>query len=267
MSSAPAHSRRIRTPAPHRTHARAHAPVCASANAGTGAASEQSGEKKENTLVLTRHQLLRDLRHKPAARYELRCATSEIQLDLSSDFDDSDSSGGVGVDGEDENPSAAVEAQSPEVGVSLVVQPVRSHFRVRGLVTCTPVQTCARCLVRYPQSVRGSFEVWLSASGADRVAGLTDEQYSELEAVEDFSAPNARVDLAPHIRDAILLAVPTQPLCSKQCEGIQPSPGTSGSVAYGENAKNVQPSGGAQKGIFDSVESDKLQQLIEKLSS
>lgn len=118
------------------------------------------------------------------------------------------------------------------VDVKLVAQPVRAHFRVRGAVSSSITLTCDRCLASYPYPARGTFEVWLSSSGSNYVQGLSDQETQALEAIEDFCGPNAAVDFAPHIRDAILLATPTKALCKPDCAGIPIRDTALGSVKY-----------------------------------
>ncbi len=200
----------------------------------------QVREKKEGDLILTRRSLLVDIRQKPSTQYKMTCQLS--QLDLEDDVQDA---------------SAA--------SVSVIVHPVGRHFRVRGLVISGLLLECDRCLKQYNSTSTGSFEVWLSASGAQHVSGLTDEQTRSLEAVEDFSSSEAAVDLAPHVRDAILLSTPSKKLCSAECRGIKPF-GDNINVCYGDKADEVAsiPRG---QGLFDSVPSEQLALLRRKLES
>ena len=152
-----------------------------------------------------------------------------------------------------------------KLSIAVIVYPVRRHFRLRGLVTGTLHLACDRCLKEYQTTSNGTFEVWLSATGPQQVSGLTDQQMQSLEAIEDFSSPESAVDLAPHIRDAVLLSTPTKKLCSLSCSGIKPS-GEGVAVFYGEEAAKVPPMKDGH-GLFDAVPSEKLASLRRKLES
>lgn len=100
------------------------------------------------------------------------------------------------------------------VSVSVVIQPVGDDFRVLGRVTTNVLRLCDRCCSMYTEVVDGeSFEVWLDSGdglGVDRDA----------EAIEDFVGPRARVDLSPHVHDAVILGLPSRASCGDGCLGV-----------------------------------------------
>lgn len=110
-----------------------------------------------------------------------------------------------GGDGED--------ADEP-VQVAVVVQPVGDDFRLMGRVETKVIRLCDRCCKQFTASVEGeSFELWLDSGeglGVDR----------EAEAVEEFTGPRARVDLAPHVHDAVILGLPSKAVCGAECGGV-----------------------------------------------
>jgi uncharacterized metal-binding protein YceD (DUF177 family) len=103
-----------------------------------------------------------------------------------------------------------------KVSVHLAVQPARGDYRVVGRVATRVVRACDRCLNDFEAPSDGRFELWLSTS----TGGLTEEEELEHEAVETFCGARAEVDLAPHVRDAVYLSLPTKALCSSDCAGI-----------------------------------------------
>lgn len=111
-----------------------------------------------------------------------------------------------GGDGED--------SEEP-VHVSVVIQPVGDDFRVMGRVATNVIRRCDLCCKSFSESVDGeSFELWLDSGdglGIDR----------EAEAVEEFLGPRARVDLAPHVHDAVILGLPSKAVCGAECVGME----------------------------------------------
>lgn len=133
-----------------------------------------------------------------------------------------------GVDVLDHGP-----ADTP-ISVELAVVPVDSNFRVLGRTRTVLECECDRCLDRYNMKSKGTFEVWLTSFEGS----LSPEQEREAEAIEDYSDPDAVVDLASHVHDAVLLSLPMKSLCKKDCPGITPR--TSSPVQ--KNNKLAQPS-------------------------
>lgn len=101
------------------------------------------------------------------------------------------------------------------VDINLAINPVRGCYRVKGRVKTRVTRECDRCLGRYDALTAGVFEVWLKTENSL----ISDTEEQELEAVEDFTGIHATVDLAPHVRDAILLSLPMKSLCSVDCAG------------------------------------------------
>jgi len=195
-------------------------------------------------LTLNRRDLQKDSRNRPAAKYQMTANLAEIDME------------DTGID-------------DNQVRAAVVAQPVRGHYRVRGMVKGSINLTCDRCLDTYSAPSEGSFEVWLSGSGVENVQGFTPEQEQALEAVEDFTGIEASVDLSPHLRDALLLTAPTKSLCDTDCKGIAATCGTPGIVAYGAEADKVAKEAKTQdkssSGVFDKVSKDKMLGLREKL--
>jgi uncharacterized protein len=85
----------------------------------------------------------------------------------------------------------------------------RGHFaaRVAG--------TCARCLESYPFAVERDFNFLLKPAAAG----------AKLAADEDLALSfyaGDEVDLSPLVREAMILALPTRPLCREDCPGLCP---------------------------------------------
>jgi uncharacterized metal-binding protein YceD (DUF177 family) len=98
--------------------------------------------------------------------------------------------------------------------VSIAIQPVGDDFRLFGRVKTNVLRNCDRCCSLYSEPVNGeTFEVFLDSGD-----GLGDDR--DAEAVEDFAGPRARVDLSPHVRDAVVLGLPSKASCGDGCVGL-----------------------------------------------
>ncbi len=93
------------------------------------------------------------------------------------------------------------------VDVDLVVEAITRGMSVTGTVRAAWEGPCRRCLDR----VGGSIEVAIS-------------EIFEIVPVEGETWPIAdeRIDLAPPVREAIMLAIPLAPLCEESCRGPEP---------------------------------------------
>jgi uncharacterized protein len=75
--------------------------------------------------------------------------------------------------------------------------------------------TCARCLEEYPFRVAHDFHLVLAAiceMGSDRQLRTDDLALSYYEGEE--------IDLSPLVREQMILALPTRPLCAEACRGL-----------------------------------------------
>lgn len=159
-------------------------------------------------------------------------------------------------------------ADTDVADIQLLSQSVQADFRVFGVVSTVVPRTCDRCLKSYRAHSQGRFEVWLSNTGVESVKGLSDEEMNNLEAIEDFSGSEAKVDLVPHVRDAVILSLPSKSLCDVDCAGIAAKSNKSGSVKYGvvadEEASKQSQSQTLDSKLSGSM-SEKLLGLKKKL--
>lgn len=94
--------------------------------------------------------------------------------------------------------------------VQLRLESVHEGILVSADVSGTAVGECGRCLREISQSVQVEFQELFA--------------YSSEEAFE-FSVQDDHVDLEPLIRDAVVLALPFQPVCQPDCPGLDPQTG------------------------------------------
>ena len=95
----------------------------------------------------------------------------------------------------------------------------------RGRFTGRVAGTCARCLDSYPFSLQKEFTFLLKRQ-AEQAA---DEELTEEDVSLSFYQGD-EVDLAPLVREAMILSLPTVPLCSDECRGLCPHCGVNRNV-------------------------------------
>lgn len=103
------------------------------------------------------------------------------------------------------------------IALHLVVQRAGDDVVVQGWVRATVVSPCRRCLaaVRLPLEQQLT---WLYRAGIDAV---------QAEAEETYALPErGPLDLAPAVREHVLLAVPQYAVCAEECRGLCPHCGT-----------------------------------------
>ena len=80
--------------------------------------------------------------------------------------------------------------------------------------------SCARCLGTYPFQLKEDFQFVLKPAGE-----LSDEEGGDELGADDVSLSfysGDEVDLSPLIREAMILSLPTRPLCGEECRGLCP---------------------------------------------
>jgi len=91
------------------------------------------------------------------------------------------------------------------VSVSLVLESAEGGIVVRGSVACRADVECSRCL--RPVSVAAESEV--------------DEVYQRVpDSADALPLVGEQLDLAPMVREVVLLGVPAVPLCRPDCPGL-----------------------------------------------
>ena len=101
------------------------------------------------------------------------------------------------------------------VSADLRAESVVEGILITGTVDATAVLECARCLTDFDQAVP-----------LERLCELFLAPGHELPKEEDaYEISGLEVDLEPLLRDALLLALPLNPLCSAGCLGLCPQCG------------------------------------------
>lgn len=172
------------------------------------------------------------------------------------------------LDISDENMDASNENDTI-ARVWLVIQSIRKHWRVIGRVRTEVHRTCDRCAQQFCTESDGRFEVVLIGDAEDTNGNKALEE--EAEAFELFGKGVECIDLTQHVRDAVLLGVPTRALCDDGCVGVVVDDGVRDvSVAYGEEASKAPGWGmnaveGVAEGELRFGADERLLNLKEKL--
>lgn len=126
--------------------------------------------------------------------------------------------------------------------LSLRVRKLGVGFHVQGRVRARVVQTCARCLEPAPHAIEPTFQMLYQEAGT--AGDRTDEELRSQDLGVSFYQSH-EIDLSPEIRQALLLAMPTKPLCREDCRGLCPTCGATlnaGPCACAR--KDGEPAGG-----------------------
>ena len=101
--------------------------------------------------------------------------------------------------------------------LDLRLESVHEGILVTGTVTATATGACVRCLDEVDLPVDSSFQelyVWPDRAAHHREVATQQDDDEELRIEDDM------VDLDPVLRDAVLAALPFQPVCREDCPGL-----------------------------------------------
>ena len=132
---------------------------------------------------------VRDLVHRPG---EMR----EKTLDLSAP-----EQLGAGV---------AVVSQGEKIELDLRLEGLHDGILVTGRVSTTATAECVRCLDEVSLPLQVDFQELFAYSP---------------EVADDYQVHDNHVDCEPVVRDAVVLALPFQPVCRDDCPGLDPETG------------------------------------------
>lgn len=133
--------------------------------------------------------LVRDLMHRPG---EMRERT--LEFDVPEQL-------GVG---------AAYVAEGAPLAVDLRLEGLHDGILVTGEVETTMSGECVRCLEPVSRPLEVEFQELFAYSPEDAV---------------DYTVHDDHVDCEPVVRDAVVLALPFQPVCRDDCPGLDPETG------------------------------------------
>ena len=110
----------------------------------------------------------------------------------------------------------AVPAGAP-IDVELRLESVLEGVLATGSVHATALGTCVRCLDPVSAEIDGTFQelfAYPERAARGRKVGATDDETQEYEVRDDL------IDLEPVLVDAVVPALPFQPVCRDDCPGL-----------------------------------------------
>jgi uncharacterized protein len=99
---------------------------------------------------------------------------------------------------------------------------------VEGVASGALLLGCSRCLARYRHALREPFRLVLEPAGSrvpvepDAAAALARDGLCLGDELESGWFSGRELELGPFFREVIALALPVQPLCGEQCQGLCP---------------------------------------------
>ena len=102
-----------------------------------------------------------------------------------------------------------------EVDLTLTATSVDEGILIRGRVRSKAVGECARCLSPVELDIDQGFDELYEYES--KAAALSEE---DVETDEILMVVEESVDLAIPVRDAVILALPVNPLCEEECPGL-----------------------------------------------
>ncbi|WP_351223754.1 DUF177 domain-containing protein [Streptomyces sp. NPDC002133] len=112
------------------------------------------------------------------------------------------------------------------VELELRLESVMEGVLVTGTARATAEGECVRCLEPLRQEVAADFQEMFSYPDADDRGRPKAEPVDDAEDDEDrLFLEDGLLGLEPVLRDAVVLALPMQPVCREDCEGLCPECG------------------------------------------
>lgn len=106
-------------------------------------------------------------------------------------------------------------APGEEIDISLTATSVDEGILVRGRVQSEAVGECARCLAPIHMEIDQGFDELYEYESKAAALSEDDVETDQILVVEEES-----VDLEIPVRDAVILALPVNPLCEEDCLGL-----------------------------------------------
>jgi uncharacterized protein len=110
--------------------------------------------------------------------------------------------------------------EGSQVEIDLRLEAVMEGVLVTGTATAELVGECVRCLEEIHDEIEVSFQELYVYDDQSHHRDGDDEEDLEVRRLEDDL-----LDLEPLLRDAVVLALPFQPLCEDDCPGLCPECG------------------------------------------
>ncbi|MFJ9178590.1 YceD family protein [Streptomyces sp. NPDC102360] len=141
------------------------------------------------------------------------------------------------------------------VELDLRLESVMEGVLVTGTARASAEGECVRCLEPLVQEVDADFQEMFSYPDADDRGRAKAEPADDAEEDEDrLFLEDGLFDLEPVLRDAVVLALPMQPVCQEDCEGLCSECGVRLSDEPGHHHDAVDIRWAALQGLAESIQ-------------
>jgi uncharacterized protein len=141
------------------------------------------------------------------------------------------------------------------VVLELRLESVMEGVLVTGTARATAEGECVRCLEPVEQALEADFQEMFSYPDADDRGRVIAEPGDDAEDDEDrLFVEDGLIGLEPVLRDAVVLALPMQPVCQEDCQGLCSECGVRLADDPGHHHDAVDIRWAALQGFADSVE-------------
>ncbi|MFF7156494.1 YceD family protein [Streptomyces sp. NPDC008139] len=106
------------------------------------------------------------------------------------------------------------------VELELRLESVMEGVLVTGTAHAPVTGECVRCLEPVERELDAEFQEMFSYPDADTRTARKDEAGDDAEDEDALELEDDLFDLEPVLRDAVVLALPLQPVCREDCEGL-----------------------------------------------
>jgi uncharacterized protein len=106
------------------------------------------------------------------------------------------------------------------VQLELRLESVMEGVLVTGTVRAPLTGECVRCLEPFERKLDADFQEMYSYPDADTRTARKDEAGDDAEEEDVLFLEDDLFDLEPALRDAVVLALPLQPVCQEDCPGL-----------------------------------------------
>lgn len=106
------------------------------------------------------------------------------------------------------------------VQLELRLESVMEGVLVTGTVRAPLSGECVRCLEPFERKLDADFQEMYSYPDADTRTARKDEAGDDAEEEDVLFLEDDLFDLEPALRDAVVLALPLQPVCQEDCPGL-----------------------------------------------
>ncbi|WP_030910671.1 YceD family protein [Streptomyces sp. NRRL F-5126] len=143
--------------------------------------------------------------------------------------------------------------ESAPVELELRLESVMEGVLVSGTARATAEGECVRCLEPLTREVAADIQELFSYHDVDDRGRPKAEPGDDAEDEDTLFVEDGLFDLEPVLRDAVVLALPMQPLCQEDCAGLCPECGVRLADEPGHHHDAVDPRWAALQGLAETV--------------